>query len=268
MKWMSVPLLLLPLLSFADASIIGGIPVKPGEAIARSIVGVVDSFTKMTCSASILSNSLAVTAAHCVAASVAEDVYVIFGTDINVSKDRRRIVGYRIYQNSRNILDEPKNVGDIAVVKFSGGLPSGYAPAELVADSELIKTGAVVTLAGYGMSNATTKEGVGILRKANTQIVDATWSKTEILIDQSKGKGACRGDSGGPAYLASPKSLLLFGVTSRGIKDPNYQCNAYVAYTNVLSYLSWIRRVGPEIGDDCRWPEDNCSASLQPNFIF
>ena len=60
----------------------------------------------------------------------------------------------------------------------------------------------------------------------------------EITLDQTHGKGACHGDSGGPAYFFDKKlkKNILVGLTSRGTGD----CNKIAVYTSVLGYRKWI----------------------------
>ena len=113
-----------------------------------------------------------------------------------------------------------------------------------------MKPGSSVTLAGFGVSDykkdsQTGKfsgEGSGLLRQIdNIGVISLSASGQEMTFDQSKGSGACHGDSGGPAYFleqATQKSLLV-GVTSRGT-DPSGLCNGQVIYTSVAGYTSWI----------------------------
>lgn len=236
-----------------EASIIGGQPVKASDPIARSVVAVYDNFQHSLCTGSLLANDVVITARHCVAASVASDLVIVFGLDVNAANiQKRKVVGYRDYDPREGA------PADIGVIKFSGALPAGYAPASLLTDNAALKDGISVILAGYGMTNRATKEGVGLLRKVNANIKTANWSKTEVLIDQTKGKGACHGDSGGPAYVSSGSKLLLFGVTSRGINDPQDTCGQASAYTKITPFLGWLRNAAEDIGQDCIWPMDSC----------
>ena len=74
------------------------------------------------------------------------------------------------------------------------------------------------------------------------------YSKSEFLLESAKGKSACHGDSGGPAYVKveverDGKIVLedvLTGVTSRSVGDELDLCNVSVAYTSIPFYASWI----------------------------
>jgi secreted trypsin-like serine protease len=109
-----------------------------------------------------------------------------------------------------------------------------------------------VTLAGYGVTEwwpaESYGEGAGILRRVDDiPMKNAMFSPTEVLLDQTKKKGACHGDSGGPAIVLSGDHYYLFGVTSRGY-PPNGMddCTSQSVYTNILSYMDWIADTAAE----------------------
>jgi hypothetical protein len=132
--------------------------------------------------------------------------------------------------------------GDIAVVKFKGGIPEGYAPAKVISSEEPLKVGAPVTLSGYGISNAQRKTGAGVLRKTNVKIAKARKGKSEMILDQSHGHGACHGDSGGPAYVRVHGKMVLAGVTNRSYPSRGQDdCAHGVVYTKLSAYRSWIK---------------------------
>ena len=72
-------------------------------------------------------------------------------------------------------------------------------------------------------------------------MLSLTATGEEITLDQSQGRGACHGDSGGPAYVkdaVSGKNILV-GVTSRGT-NPQGLCDRQAIYTGVMGYAQWI----------------------------
>jgi secreted trypsin-like serine protease len=66
---------------------------------------------------------------------------------------------------------------------------------------------------------------------------------SEIAVDQTRGRGPCLGDSGGPAYTLVASKLYLWGVSSRG----DASCSSQAIYTNILSYLPWIEKASQEL---------------------
>jgi hypothetical protein len=129
-----------------------------------------------------------------------------------------------------------KNANDVSLIKFPGGLPAGYEPAKILPPSVHLQDGETVTLAGYGESDPGQggNNGAGILRKVDVSIKNATYSQSEVLLDQTQGRGSCHGDSGGPAFVEMNGELYLWGVTSRAYpnnQDAAVNCDQGAIYT-------------------------------------
>lgn len=230
----------------SNPSIIGGQAVVAGSAIAKTTVGLYDLGSGGACTASILSSKFLLTAAHCVAGSKSANLRVIFGLKMS-SKGTivRKVAGYKFHAKWLQALRSPvgtRDLGDIAIVKYEGGLPAGYTPAPLLNDSSVLQKNANVLLAGFGHTDGIAKSGSGTLRRVVIKIEDPAFSPSEVLLDQTKGKGACQGDSGGPAYVLNKQGkLALFGITSRGEFDDDDTCGQKAVYTNALAYTAWIK---------------------------
>lgn len=229
-----------------DGQIIGGVEAT-NEDFTKTIVSLYNLSTESLCTATILSDTILLTAAHCLDGEPS-DLRVIFG--LTLESENAIIKPVNAFQVSPLWpvrMGQQYNSGDIAIVHFSGGLPPGYQAAALLTDNGLLVNGTATLLAGYGISDGVKGEGAGTLRSVETTILDAAFSKTEILVEQSKGKGACHGDSGGPAYLKLNGKLAVWGVTSRGVNDPNNDCSVSAAYTNIVYYASWIARASAQL---------------------
>jgi secreted trypsin-like serine protease len=227
--------------------IIGGTKVDASEDMSNTIVGLYDTKMKAICTGSIISESVILTAAHCVD-SGAESLKIIFSNDLaakNIIWKSVQHTQVSDYWKTRQFLDQ--DTGDIALLSFTGGLPPGYHPVKLLPHQNTLKIGDEVTLAGYGISNGVTGEGTFDLKKTTVQISETNFGKTEVLLDQRNGKGACHGDSGGPAYASVDGQLYLFGITSRGNDDPNNDCSHFAVYTNVLTYSNWLENTKSKI---------------------
>jgi hypothetical protein len=231
--------------------IIGGQNVTGSEPFAGQIVAVYNVKLTALCTGSILTNDVVITAAHCVedettgAPADPADLRIIFGSDL--SQKSIVVEGAIEFQEAPGRAQDANNdlnESDISLIKFAGGLPPGYAPATVLTDTSLIQNGATSTLAGYGIDDgkATSGDtgGAGVLRYVTVTILNAAYSQSEVLFDQTEGKGACHGDSGGPAYMMVNGQPLLYGVTSRGVNDPNNDCSVSAAYTSIPYYASWI----------------------------
>lgn len=228
--------------------IIGGLDATGNEDFAQTIVSVYNTETSGLCTGSIVSDSLLVTAAHCVTGP-AQKLALIFGKNIKDTNNRvvKRVDAYKVSPLWPFRQDESLNSGDIAMVKFSGGLPPGYRPAQVLSNKAALTNGAVVLLAGYGISDGVKHTGSGTLRSAEVKILNAAYSESELLVAQNEGKGACHGDSGGPAYVRINGQLMLWGVTNRGVNDPNNDCSVSAAYASIPYYRDWLKQTASEL---------------------
>lgn len=235
--------------------IIDGDTVSTDDLIAQSVVMVYDKTHHGLCSGTLIMQNLVVTAGHCTSANPA-DLIVIFGLDLNDKKAPvRRVLGGLLTDTfthldfTKNDGVPEKNWGDIAVLKFEGHeLPAGYKPASVLFNKDVLQTGMTVTLAGYGLDKFEKKGlssvgvGSGILRKADVTLADSQFSETEILFSTTDGKGACHGDSGGPAYLVLKNKVVLVGVTSRADSNEGaLNCNQGTIYTSVPAQQEFLK---------------------------
>lgn len=244
-----------------DGAIIGGEDVTDTEPFASTIVSLVDTSQGSICTASILSSSILLTAAHCVDGDPS-NLVVVFNRSIEDAKlTTRQVTDYKTSPVWGARQNEPLNNGDIAVVRFEGGLPAGFKAAKLLSNSANLKDGQAVTLAGYGTSDGIAQTGAGKLRFVETTLKNATYTKSEILMEQSKGKGACHGDSGGPAYVKSTNGeYVVIGVTSRGVDDPKNTCGVSAAYTSTSYYSAWIVRTAKAMNNAAKKNNNTPSA--------
>lgn len=212
------------------AFINGGTPVIEGELIARSTVAIGNQ-DRFHCSASILSDQILLTAAHCIEGLLVDTVY--FGLNANIPNETRiatAVFGHPDFERRSS----REGLSDIALVRFEGGLPEGYTPATLLSSDYEIQIGDTAILAGFGRSN---ESGVGILRKIARPVLAPVIFESEIQFEQSENEGACFGDSGGPAYVETSQGLMLTGVASR---VGNANCGIYSIYTRPQDHLDFI----------------------------
>lgn len=264
--------------------IIGGVEVAENSAVSYGIVGIFDSQENAICTGSLIGANYVVTAAHCIGSNPSK-MKIIFGINLNkiidsknqllVNYYTRRVTDAKVYPTYVPEEQQTKETdwGDIAVIKFEGDLPKGYHPVQLLTDESLLKRGALVTVAGFGVSDVETTSidakkvkhlqdaidsgeivctddkytdcftvqmsGDGLLRQAHAPV--SSVQETEFHLDESKGQGTCSGDSGGPAYITVDGQLQLVGATSRG----SALCNDDGVYTNVVHYKQWIDETLP-----------------------
>jgi hypothetical protein len=136
---------------------------------------------------------------------------------------------------SSHFPDSARDIHDIGIAQFSGGLPSGYQPATILPDERVLKNGANVLLAGYGVNDGVNQVGSGKLRYTRVPIAEANYGANEIRTDEHS-SGSCNGDSGGPGFVMVGGTYYVWGTTSRG--DAN--CRQEGIYTKVTAYRKWI----------------------------
>jgi secreted trypsin-like serine protease len=249
--------------------IIGGRPVSSDEPIAASTALLLNMDHGSFCTASILNSQWLVTAAHCFADHDPKAFLIVFKGSYADLKARRiessnlaRVAEVKIhprYQFAMNELNEiihaarregrelkvadleqVRDWGDIAVFKADHPIPSGKVPAVLMAGDESLKPGHYVTIAGYGQRAVGPRPSTGELYKVDVALANVNYSSTEVLAE-NKGRGACHGDSGGPAYTVLNGRLYLFGIISHGIGGAG-ECDSSTVYTNAAKYTSWIQK--------------------------
>lgn len=224
-------------IAYAEPNIVGGTIVEASDALAKSTVAIylADSQGRGgICTGSLINRNTAITAAHCVK-GVAQAVVVFARNAMNLNKiDKSRIRPVVAAQANPNYNPElPINTGDIALIQFSGGIPSGYEPATIMekrASEIAVQPGAKVVIAGYGIT-AMEAENSGLLRKTTMLVKAVSNNQSEVLLVNA-GHSACHGDSGGPAFILQNGRYLLWGVTSRGDKT----CSQTI-YTKIQAFL-------------------------------
>jgi secreted trypsin-like serine protease len=205
------------------------------------------------CTGTALARDLVLTAAHCVAPTA---TYRVLTPDLQppglpllgVSVHPRYDEGH--YQSGRV-------TADVALLKLERPLPDGIAPVGLAPDRRMLP-GERLVIAGYGGTLPGRDVGLGVPRQA-TLIVTGRPGNLQIRLvdpatrDQRAGLGACTGDSGGPAFIASAGTYSVIGVVSWSTGPAGGEgCGGLTGITPLSLYRTWIldtaRRMGSAIG--------------------
>jgi secreted trypsin-like serine protease len=229
--------------------VIGGTTVLPGSQVSRQVfmIYTVSRNGGGTCTATMISNTVGLTAAHCVDGFVRG--YAIFSIDavgvLNKASSRQALL-----QNSRvapikNVRVHPawrgtingKNNGDIALFNLASAKPADVEVTRIY--NSTLKKGDRLVVSGYGVISGSLGFGSGLLRETRVFVKNPNVSETEFDVDQTRAQGVCNGDSGGPAFLVSPFGRLeQVGVVSYGEEG----CDQNGVYTYPTAHLSWIHR--------------------------
>ncbi len=248
-----------------NSYIIGGQLVSSSDVLSKSTVQIVERFSGTICTGVIIEKNVVLTAAHCMVDNPEQNLVVFFGNKLVTSlrtlttKNTRTIAKASVSNIWPTVPEEQiLERGDIAVLKLSSNIPIGYLTVSLLPNGTKLQNGLAVTLAGYGITNGVTNQDTTGLRKVGMKLANGSLSPSEIVFDQRDGKGACHGDSGGPAYATINNKLYVIGITSHGavdaltgswfsadgeIAEEAAVCTAYSVYTRPEAYKSLIEQV-------------------------
>ena len=199
------------------------------------------------CTATLVSPTVLVTAAHCVKDHMTLDkmstgkVLAVFGSGYAQPLFAPvQIVRASYPDTGEQAFDASTLKNDIAVAYLKTAITTlGLNPAPLHTGTpswQQIKTNKTnLTFVGFGYDVVSgEKTGVGVKREASWAITDYTDS---IVSFQTDGTSTCNGDSGGPAFLNVNQTLVLAAITSGG--DDN-ACT-YGWNTRIDAYLDWLK---------------------------
>lgn len=244
-----------------DGAIVGGTTVADDNPLAKSIVTLTildiasDNPRAKGCTGTLIDSNIVLTAAHCIPTQGA--IWVGFSTDegsLQGPKDPRmkpvQAVEVHPLAFSGALRKQKTNDYDLALLQFQGSAPAGYKPVQFFPSNMQIKNGQTLLLAGYGYTDGVKRTTDQLLRQTTVKVAKANFSATEILVDQTKGQGACHGDSGGPAFALVNGIWMQFGVLSKGYNDPKNICTGNSIYTSINAHLTWILQAKQRLKSD------------------
>lgn len=240
-----------------DSKVIGGTNANQGE-FPWQLSQQRQSGTSWShsCGASLLSNTRALSAAHCVDGAAVANIRVIAGLH-----SRSNTAGTQTSNCARLVMHAQYNQGtatfanDIAIIHLVTAITtgSGIQFATLPANNNNNYAGTTCVISGWGRTSSSNvlpdilqKASIQVLTTAqcNTRLqgVGNAWDNHFCLYDAANNIGSCNGDSGGPCNCPDGGSTVVAGVTSWGVSSALGNClQTYPSvYTRTSAYLSWI----------------------------
>lgn len=226
-----------------NARIIGGSSVT-GKDFADCVA--VGDDTDWGCTGTLIAENAVLTAGHC--KSLHSRVFV--GNDV----DGKGTI-YRVKSHVRHPDWNGSLANDLMLLILEKPV-KGVKPRPL-ATSAAINAAVDGRVVGFGTTDLAGTVGYGRKQQTDVPIVsracdgkvngkkDGTVYGCHLGNEIVAGKplfnhDTCRGDSGGPFYVASGKKWVLAGVTSRGTDLATTMCGDGGIYTRVDKYRSWI----------------------------
>ncbi|MBO9665260.1 MAG: trypsin-like serine protease [Bdellovibrio sp.] len=194
----------------------------------------------LQCSASALTKTLILTAAHCVKPDTS--------STIDFKDADGRWVSTPVVKAT--IIDEyqTNNDADLAILTLSQPLPDFIQMVTLPEPTlpiDLKKT--KLMAAGWGRNvDVAPYGGAGTLRFVGVSITNYAIEESTFIVDQTDGKGMCQGDSGGPGLIEFQGKNYVLGVAKKTMfvqtedDSETHKCNYKGTYVNVLKYKKWI----------------------------
>ncbi|HEX5058885.1 MAG TPA: S1 family peptidase, partial [Kofleriaceae bacterium] len=181
-----------------------------------AVVALVDTSDIVACTASVIGAHTAITAAHCFINRAPHSLRVAFGSSL-ADATFAQIADARSHPD----FDPATLAHDVAMVTFRDESPV----APLVLDTRTIDASLIGTMfraVGFGVT-ASTAADAGGKREGMAQISEVTAEEFTAMPSPSQ---PCRGDSGGPALLASD---AVAAVVSRG----DGACSDHAIYARI-----------------------------------
>jgi len=221
-------------------AIVGGQFATESDLVSVSTVSLTIN-ARSFCTGTLITPVHVITAAHCI--SPGRQFSISFGLDA-LSFIPRSVKSVRVHPGYTGLqVEQGLPVNDIALVRLNRAAPTGFSPATIT--NEFVNKDDPLILAGFGLTSFFGGNS-GRLKFVDTHVQTRLDEQIEFLFGPTPGQSACRGDSGGPAYLVKDGQLLLAGVTSRGVQGKKDElgrpigCTGEGFYTDVLGHINWI----------------------------
>jgi len=223
-------------------AMVGGAPTATAD-FGRLVVMILGS-AGTACTATAIGRDLLLTAAHCVQPG---SDYKLVGSEPGqppILKAVARIERHPQF-DMRRLLGHLATA-DVALIKLAEPLPAQIPLARIGSETETVKVGDTLVVAGYGVTVRGDGRTGGTVRVALLIVTGQPGSLQIRLFDPATkaltaGLGACAGDSGAPAFAGSGRDLRIIGVVSWST-GPNLTagCGGLTGVTPLARYRGWI----------------------------
>lgn len=216
------------------------------DASKRSSIGFIRNgqevfpIERSLCTGTFISDSIVLTAAHCIEEAPFK-MRIVYSENAS-DKSAKTSEVEQVLIHTGYIKDAAKPTNDIALIKIKGERPADYTVSSMTTIPATKNTFSLMSI-GYGLTDSNQKTA-GVLRRAFTTGISYDPLSPTFTIDQSDGNGVCEGDSGGPGFVLKDGEFAVLGVATSVYsfvkENDKYACEHFGIYTNVFYHANWI----------------------------
>ena len=185
------------------------------------------------CSGVVLTQTIILTAAHCVSDANDTRVYVL-GQPLLALRRVAKHPGFHAdaaRTRSRSI--------DLALIETADALPGEFS-APAFADATRYDAGTAFEIAGFGVARESDAKTSGTLRVGNVTLRAPLSSVLLWLEDAQHETGACTGDSGGPVFTGDGRLAAIIAFAEG---EGSHHCGKLTQAVLVAPQRAWMERV-------------------------
>jgi secreted trypsin-like serine protease len=235
-------LMFLVFLTTPAFAIVNGSRVSPSSQIGQAVVFLFSPVGE-GCSGTLIARDTILTAAHCIKSSK----QLVFLRNSDGSRVTIEVKASAKHPSYRPFTPQNKKLAlDLAVVVLKQAVPAPFAPIALSGGAA---AGASITIAGWGRETQDKGANFGVLQSTSIEAVREMTPNHLALVDPSTkmervGRGACSGDSGGPAIYNGGIAGVLSMATGAGERG----CGGLTLIVTVDNHIGWINATMRRLG--------------------